>query len=457
MGNTTEISGVESGKGPVCYWMHRDHRIRDNRGLFRAAKIAHEQGVPLFVVYCLVPRFSDETIRQVGFLLRGLAEVEATLARVFQGSVPFVLLRGEPHEELTRFVREQNVSAVVTDFDPLRSKRQQVDFVSRAVSCPVQVIDSRNLVPCLTVSEKREYAARTLRPKIHRMMDAFLHEDLSALPRPVTAGVSVSAVDWDAVYETVVVDRSVPEVSWLNPGESGARATLQSFIAERLPLYDKRNDPTVEALSHLSPYLHFGMISSREAVSAVMPQQHVPQELRESFVEEIIVRRELADNFCWHTHDYDKVTCFPEWAQKTLDAHRCDVREYVYSPEQFEGAQTHDPLWNAAQTELVSTGKMHGYMRMYWGKKILEWTASPEDAMQIAVHLNDRYALDGRESNGYAGIAWSIGGVHDRPWKERSVFGSIRYMNYAGAKRKFDVVAYCAKYAATPKQASLFS
>jgi deoxyribodipyrimidine photo-lyase len=162
----------------------------------------------------------------------------------------------------------------------------------------------------------------------------------------------------------------------------------------------------------------------------------------ESFLEELIVRRELSDNFCSHTPDYDSFSCFPSWARETLDRHRHDPRQYLYGPEQFEGAATHDPLWNAAQSEMVRTGKMHGYLRMYWAKKILEWSASPEEALETAILLNDRYELDGRDPNGYAGIAWSIGGVHDRPWPERPVYGKIRSMTFQGCRKKFDVDAY---------------
>ncbi len=162
-------------------------------------------------------------------------------------------------------------------------------------------------------------------------------------------------------------------------------------------------------------------------------------------MEELIVRRELSDNFCFYNSDYDQFSGFPEWAQKTLNEHRGDKREFIYSLEQFEHGKTHDDLWNAAQLQMVLTGKMHGYMRMYWAKKILEWTGSPEDALEIAIHLNDKYELDGRDTNGYVGVAWSIGGVHDRAWQERPVFGKIRYMSYAGCKRKFDVSTFIEK------------
>lgn len=165
-------------------------------------------------------------------------------------------------------------------------------------------------------------------------------------------------------------------------------------------------------------------------------------EAKRAFLEELIIRRELSDNFCFYNEDYDNFKGFPEWAKKTLQKHKNDKREYLYSAIEFERALTHDELWNAAQMEIVRKGKMHGYMRMYWAKKILEWSESPEKAMEIAIYLNDRYGLDGRDPNGYTGIAWSIGGVHDRAWNERKIFGKIRYMSHGGCKSKFDVEKY---------------
>jgi len=203
----------------------------------------------------------------------------------------------------------------------------------------------------------------------------------------------------------------------------------------------KRNDPVADGQSNLSPYLHFGQISAQR-VALEVENASVDKASRDTFLEELIVRRELADNFCFYTPQYDKFEGFPAWARKTLNAHRKDRRAYSYTLQQFEYAKTHDELWNAAQTEMVKRGKMHGYMRMYWAKKILEWTGSPEKAMETAIYLNDLYGLDGRDPNGYTGIAWSIGGVHDRAWNERPIFGKIRYMSYNGCKSKFDVKRY---------------
>jgi deoxyribodipyrimidine photo-lyase len=248
------------------------------------------------------------------------------------------------------------------------------------------------------------------------------------------------------IRKNLKIDTSVGPVDWMRPGEDAAHRMLRLFIGERLGKYnEQRNDPNAGAVSDLSPYLHFGQISAQR-VALEVRQSRKSKPSRDAFLEELIVRRDLSDNFCYYNEAYDMFEGFPAWAQQSLNVHRNDTRDYIYPIETFEAAQTHDPLWNAAQNEMRTTGKMHGYMRMYWAKKILEWTPSPEEALAIAIYLNDRYELDGRDPNGYTGIAWSIGGVHDRAWGERPVFGKIRYMSYDGCKRKFDVDVYMRKW-----------
>ena len=237
------------------------------------------------------------------------------------------------------------------------------------------------------------------------------------------------------------IDFSIKEVDWLTPGETAAKNKL-NLLSESLNGYDQlRNDPTKEALSNLSPYFHFGHISPQRVAFEIRNSSLTDLD-KNSFLEEMIIRRELADNFCEYEPNYDYFDGFHDWAKKSLNEHRNDEREFLYPKEQFELSETHDPLWNAAQNQMRKKGKMHGYMRMYWAKKILEWSPNPEVAMQIAIDLNDAYELDGRDPNGYTGIAWSIGGIHDRAWFERPVYGKIRYMNYNGCKSKFNVKRY---------------
>jgi len=429
-------------EGPVVYWMSRDQRADDNWALLHAQELALERKVPLGVVFCLLPEYLGATMRQYGFMLRGLQGVAGRLA---EKGIRFSVLLGEPGAEIPRFIGERGVSALVTDFNPLRIKREWDRQVGERITVPFRVVDAHNIVPCQVASLKREFSAATFRPKIRTALQEFLTDFEPLREHPFPWVDNAQPVDWLQLRKGLPVDRTVGEVFWLEPGEGSARRALRDFLENRLASrYLARNDPLGNGQSNLSPYFHFGQLAPQRA--ALAAQRFTESFLAlESFLEEVIVRRELSDNFCFHTPDYDRCSCFPAWACETLERHRHDPREYRYHREQFEGAATHDPLWNAAQKEMVHTGKMHGYLRMYWAKKILEWSGSPEEALETALFLNDRYELDGRDPNGYAGIAWSIGGVHDRPWPERSVYGKIRSMTFQGCSRKFDVGAYIRK------------
>ncbi|MEN6317855.1 MAG: deoxyribodipyrimidine photo-lyase [Syntrophaceae bacterium] len=426
-------------KGPVAYWMSRDQRAGDNWALLWAQELALKNSVPLVVIFCLVPEFLNAAQRQYCFMLKGLREVESALS---EKSIPFYLLTGSPEYTVPEWLRAHGIAAMVTDFDPLRIKREWKERVSVSIDIPFFEVDAHNIIPCWILSQKQEYGAYTIRPKIHRALDEYLDEYPELKTHPVPWKKKAPTANWDNIMNMLTVDRSVPEASWIQPGEREAQKALDTFIHNKLSRYDElRNDPTMDGQSHLSPYLHFGHLSPQRVALDVM-HADVPENLKDAFLEELIVRRELSDNFCFYNPDYDRFDGFPDWARKTLDKHRKDFRAYIYSQDQLECGQTHDDLWNAAQMEMVMRGKMHGYMRMYWAKKILEWTPSPETALETAIYLNDRYELDGRDPNGYAGIAWSIGGVHDRAWNERNVFGKVRYMSYNGCKSKFNIKIY---------------
>lgn len=426
-------------KGPVVYWMSRDQRAQDNWALLYAQQLAMERQEQLLVVFCLVPTFSEATIRQYGFMLRGLAETFRVLT---SKNIPCYLLQGTPDQILPNWLTMVNASLLVTDFDPLRIKRYWKDKLLPAISIPCHEVDAHNIVPCWVASPKLEYAAYTLRPKLNKLLPLFLDEIPQIIPHPIT-GISVEPFpDLDQLFRTLQIDHTIKEINWLTPGTKAGYKQLLAFIKNKLVDYDtQNNDPLKEGQSQLSPYLHFGQLAPQRVALEIIRSQKLTAGV-ETFLEELIIRRELADNYCFYNPQYDTVQAFPPWAQKTLGEHLGDVREFSYSLPEFEQAQTHDELWNAAQREMTSTGKMHGYVRMYWAKKILQWSKNPQEAMEIAIYLNDKYELDGRDPSGYAGIAWSIGGVHDRAWSEREVFGKIRYMNDKGMKRKFDVKAY---------------
>lgn len=429
--------GNSENKGPVVYWMSRDQRVQHNWAFLFSLQFANASNRPLTVVFALAQSFPNANARHYHFLVEGLKEVEKELSRL---GVSFRVLQGEPSEKLSQFLDEVTASVLVSDFDPLKIKRDWKIAVNQSSSINHFEVDAHNIVPCRVASAKLEFGAYTIRPKIKKLLPKFLGK-FSEIPSILIKSKG-EKVDWDSVWHWLNPIPLVPPVSWLKPGSAAAHAELSNFITNKLAGYSKsRNNPLLDGQSNLSPYLHFGQISAQQVVLEVL-KSNAPEVDKSAFLEELIVRRELSDNFCFYSPEYDATSSFHNWAQLTHNAHRNDEREYIYSREQFENGQTHDQLWNAAQLEMVVKGKMHGFMRMYWAKKILEWTQSPEDAMQVAIYLNDKYSLDGRDPNGYAGIAWSIGGVHDRAWNERPVFGKIRYMNYNGCKRKFNVDGY---------------
>ena len=434
-------AGTET-EGPVIYWMSRDQRVHDNWALLFAQQLALEKKFPLAVVFNIVPDFLEATIRQYGFMLKGLKELEEELKHY---NLPFFLLYGRPEEEILKFIKTNNASVLVSDFDPLRIKRIWKKEVAKKIRIPFYEVDAHNIVPCLHVSDKLEFAAYTIRPKINKTLIEFMDE-FPPLKKMSKSELSSNKIDWEKISKSLKIDFSVKEVDWLKPGEAAAQKYLNEFLKNKFEDYPQlRNDPTKDGQSNLSPYLHFGQISAQR-IALETQRFNGNKESEKSFLEELIVRRELSDNFCYFNPKYDSFDGFHDWAKVSLNEHRKDEREFVYSLEEFEQAETHEDLWNAAQKELLMTGKLHGYMRMYWAKKILEWSSSPEEALRVAIYLNDKYELDGRDPNGYIGCAWAIGGVHDRPWFERPVYGKIRYMNRNGAKKKFDIDGYVKKY-----------
>jgi deoxyribodipyrimidine photo-lyase len=431
----------EEGNGPVIYWMSRDQRVSDNYALLFAQHLALEKKVSLVVVFSLVKSFLGATLRHYDFLLKGLQKVQKNLQDF---NISFFLLSGEPQETIPEFIKLHQANSLVSDFDPLKIKRIWKREIAKKIEIPFYEVDAHNIVPCLVASNKQEFAAYTIRPKINKLLDEFLI-DIPKLKAMNKSNFDYDRIDWKKVYSELKVDNEVKPVSFFQSGEDEAFIIFNDFINKKFENYHEiRNDPSLDGLSNISPYLHFGQISSQR-IALIVKQLFPNHQSSAAFLEELIIRKELSDNFCYFNTNYDNFNGFPDWAKTSLNQHRKDEREFLYSEQDLELSKTHDDLWNAAQSEMVITGKMHGYMRMYWAKKILEWTESPEEALRIAIYLNDKYELDGRDPNGYTGCAWSIGGVHDRPWFEREIFGKIRYMNRNGAERKFDVKKYITK------------
>ncbi|HNU36341.1 MAG TPA: deoxyribodipyrimidine photo-lyase, partial [Methanomassiliicoccales archaeon] len=393
----------------------------------------------LGILFCLAPGYLGAGPHHYRFMMEGLKETIGAADRL---GMSFFLLEGDPSVEVPRFLEEWKVSLAVIDFDPLRQKMDWRDAAMEGCDSGFEEVDAHNIVPCWAASPKQEFAAATFRPKMKR----HLPDRLAHLP-PSPSG----SMDWPGEVSeerSKALERNdaLAEGRWKG-GPSQARRALDDFIRERLSGYgEKRNDPNLDWTSGLSPYLHFGMISAQRVALTVMAAE-APQTDKDAFLEELIVRRELSDNFCYYNRKYDSAEGFPAWARATLREHQGDRRDHLYTENELEHAKTHDPLWNAAQVQMTTEGKMHGWLRMYWAKKVLEWTETPAEALRIVNSLNDRYEMDGRDPNGYVGAAWSVGGVHDRAWTERRIFGKVRYMNLNGAYRKFDVDRFVSIYA----------
>ncbi|MBA4149908.1 MAG: deoxyribodipyrimidine photo-lyase [Verrucomicrobia bacterium] len=427
----------------VLYWMQQSQRAEFNHALEFAIQQANQRDLPLLVCFALMDDYPEANVRHYRFMLEGLRETQQTLE---QRGIKFMLQRGHPAKVPLQLSKD--AALVVCDRGYLRHQKIWRAALANQADCHVVQVEADVVVPVEEVTDKAEFAARTIRPKIHRLLKNYLI-NLSPVRLKRTSldlhGTSVDLGNIDTLLGTMKLDRTVPAVSCFFPGGTfQARKKLRQFLQRDFGPYAKtRNQPQTNHVSHISMHLHFGQISPLQiALAARECASHA--ESKKSFLEELIVRRELAQNFTEFTPNYDQYVSLPRWARQTLDDHRGDKRTSFYSREELDSAKTHDPYWNASMLEMKYTGYMHNAMRMYWGKKILEWTRTPEEGFQIALELNNRYFLDGRDPNGYANVAW-IFGLHDRPWKERPIFGKVRYMNAAGLERKCDIHGYVQK------------
>jgi deoxyribodipyrimidine photo-lyase len=427
----------------VVYWMQRAQRATDNPALDVAIAIGNLIHKPVVVFFGVNPFVRGANLRHYRFLAEGLADTQAG-ARARR--VGFVL-RAYPRHRLLPFLDEVRPALVIGDENPLRQTEQWREAIAERLRVPFWTVDADVVVPTRLI-DSEQYAARTIRPRIHRYLEAFLerqpdeHAQVAWTSSQRIADVPPTA----AILDGLPIDRGVAAVAGHRGGLHAARERLSRFVREQLHRYaGARNHPELDGTSQLSPYLHFGHIGPREVAHAIATSG-APRDSIDAFLEQLIVRRELAVNFVRYNDKYDRLEGCERWARTTLRRHRFDKRPHLYTRDQFDAAETHDELWNAAQRQMAATGWMHGYMRMYWAKKILEWSPSPEEAFESAVWLNDRYELDGRDPNGYTNIAWAIGGKHDRPWPTRPVYGSIRSMSLASTSRKFDSARYIAQH-----------
>jgi deoxyribodipyrimidine photo-lyase len=423
----------------VLYWAQMNRRVASNHALAYAAEKANELGVPLLFYEGLTCSYPYANDRLHTFLLEGSPETAKRLKTLSIGYIFYLRRRkSDPNDVLYRLAKD--AAMVVSDDYPVFIAVRHNRSVAAHLEIAYHVVDSSCIVPMGCILQK-QYAAYTIRPKINRLLRQYL--------RPVDAiKMSRAYRSKESAYHTRVTTKNIPELvasceidhsvkpsAAFRGGTLEAEKRLAHFLKSNLKRYaEASNQPSEHATSNLSPYLHFGHISSLDVALAV--GERCPE-----FLEELIVRRELAFNFARSAEHVDSLENVPDWAKKDMQEHASDERQWIYTRDQFVRAETHDDLWNAAQREMLRDGKIHGYYRMYWGKKIIEWSASYQEALDTMLYIHDRWALDGRDPNTYTNILWLFG-LHDRPWQPRPIFGKIRYMSLEGMRRKTDVDAY---------------
>lgn len=421
--------------GYFVYWMQSSQRVEYNLALNYTIKKANEYNRDILVVFVLTD-YPEANFRHYDFMVQGLEEISKKLE---DKSIRFVVLNGDPVEQIKKISKKS--SLMVTDRGYLKHLIAWREDISKKVDVPFVQVEDNVLLPVEMVSDKEEYTAATLRRKYNKILEEFDETIEYHDYNGDYVQENFDEIDLSNYKKYLDLDETVKFTKFKGGHDEGIKI-FKDFLNKKIEKYSEmRNDPVFDYQSNISPYLHFGMISPIEINDLL---KNYSGEGKDDFFEETFVRRELAKNFCYYNKNYDNFDCITGWARETLKEHEKDEREFIYSFEEFENAETHDEYWNAAQTEMVKTGKMHGYMRMYWAKKVLEWTESPEKAYDFLIKLNNKYELDGRDENGYTGVAWTFG-KHDRAWTERNVFGKTRYMNANGLKRKFDIDKYVKK------------
>lgn len=439
-----KLNDHDSRKGAyVLYWMEQSQRSQWNHALLYAISEANRLNIPVLVIFTFNSYYQKLYLRQVHFMLSGLKKTQAELQNE---NIKLEAISCDESEPIEEFAKQ--AALVVCDRGYLRHQVQWRKDLAKKLDCQFVQIESDVQVPIDKVSQKKEYAARTIRPKITKYLEDFIVEpekikvQNSSLDIEVNNTLNLS--DLDSIIIDHKIDKSVGVVSnYFKSGTEAAIEKFSDFVSNKLSNYSENsNQPQTDDISYMSPYLHFGQISPLWLVHHI--RKGKDNSAIAKYIEELVVRRELAINFVYHEKQYDQYECVPDWAKKTLEEHASDERKYVYSISELEKYDTHDPYWNAAMEEMVCTGFMHNYMRMYWAKKILEWTEDPEDAFNRTLQLNNKYFLDGNDPNSFVGVAWCYG-IHDRPWCEFPIFGKVRTMKASGLKRKFDPEKYISK------------
>ncbi|MDQ6665926.1 MAG: deoxyribodipyrimidine photo-lyase [Acidobacteriota bacterium] len=446
---------MREGAGYVLYWSQMNRRVDSNHALVHAAQLANERNLPLLYYEGLTCTYREANDRMHAFVLQGVPETARRLKQLGIGYVFYLRRRKtDPNNALYRLA--ERAAAVVTDDYPTFIAAAHNRSVPDKIGIAYIAVDSSCIVP-MNQYEKREYAAYTIRPKIRRWLPEYLKPVEPVAVKNKWRGeipdfhVRVTSRNIAELVASCDIDHAVAPSLFYDGGSAAAEKHLDRFLRDVLGRYAReRNEPSCHATSNLSPYLHFGQISSLEIALRTREYAREHSLIADEFLEELIVRRELAFNFSRFAGNVESLEVLPDWCKSTMKKHSRDARDPSYTPGQFERAETYDALWNATQKELLLRGKIHGYYRMYWGKKIIEWSPTYEEALATMIRLHDRYALDGRDPNTYTNILWCFG-LHDRPWGERPIFGSLRYMSFDGMKRKTDIGAYMEEIAEIEK------
>ncbi|MCR4417122.1 MAG: deoxyribodipyrimidine photo-lyase [Ignavibacteria bacterium] len=436
---------INSSGKYVAYVMEASQRADYNHALEFAIMLSNEYKKPLVVIYNLTDKYKFSNLRYYTFMIEGLIK----LRKIFEERRIKFFIRKSDYVNGSIEI-SKDAAALVTDRNYLKLQRNWREKVANLIDIPLYEIESDVIVPIELVSQKKEPYAATIRPKILKLLNQFLEPVSYKDLKFKSDFIELDSLNFETPNEFISnlqIDKSVKPVSeYYEGGYDNALKFLQIFIEKKLSRYKElRSDPTQDFQSELSPYIHFGQISTLQIILEILKHYDIKDENVQTFINEAVIWRELARNFCFYNQMYNQYEGIPDWAKQTLVEHLKDKREFIYSLKELELAKTHDPYWNAAQIQLLKTGKMHNYMRMYWAKRLIEWTKHPKDAFDYACYLNDKYELDGRDPNGYAGISWCFG-THDRPWFERQIFGKVRYMNDKGLERKFDVKKYVEKF-----------
>lgn len=432
--------GIKEEKECAYYWMQASQRIEDNFAFEYLLNLAERYEKYPCVLFCLAKSYPGANRRHYYFMLQGILKIKERLKSL---GIEFKIVLGNPEDIIKTL---SNCALMVCDKGYVRIQRLWREEVSRIIDTALFEVEDNVVIPVEQASEKEEYGAYTIRRKLWDKKNIFFEEKFQeneikkynkSSAKFLIPG-EIESNDIEEILSFIKFDDIVKESFYFCGGEDEAIKKMNTFIEDKIDLYEKiGNVPGASNESELSPYLHFGQISPVRIMRELKKTQKC-----DSFVEQLFIRRELAINYVWYNENYDNYNGLKNnWIYETFSLHSFDKREYLYGLNELEKGETHDKYWNAAQLEMCNIGKMNSYMRMYWGKKIIEWSISPEEAMKTMIYLNDKYSLDGRDPNGYAGIAWCFG-KHDRAWKERNIFGKVRYMNSSGLERKFDMKVY---------------